>query len=43
MSPLYILEIKPFSKVLLANVFPPMVGSLFILVIFSLAVQKEAF
>ena len=40
MSSLYILEIKPLSKVSLANMFPHMVGSLFILMLFSLAVQK---
>ena len=37
---LYILEIKPLSKVLLANTFSHTVGSLFILLMFSLAVQK---
>ena len=36
MSSLYILELKPFSEVSFAN----MVGSLFILLMFSLAVQK---
>ena len=40
MSSLYILEIKPLSKVSLANIFSHTVGSLFILLIFSLAVQK---
>ena len=40
MSSLYILEIKPLSKVSLANIFSHMVGSLFILLMFSLAVQK---
>ena len=40
MSSLYLLEIKPFSEVLLANMFSHMVGSLFILLMFSLAVQK---
>ena len=40
MSSLYILEIKPLSVVSLANIFSHMVGSLFILLIFSLAVQK---
>ena len=39
-SSLYILEIKPLSDVSLANVFSHMVGSLFILILFSLAVQK---
>ena len=39
MSFLYILEIKHFSKVSLANIFSYTVGSLFIL-LFSLAVQK---
>ena len=37
---LYILEIKPLSHVSLANVFSHTVGSLFILLIFSLATQK---
>ena len=40
MSSLYILEIKPLSEVSLASMFSHMVGSLFILVLFSLAVQK---
>ena len=40
MSSLYILEIKPLSKVSLANIFSYPVGSLFILLMFSLAVQK---
>ena len=40
MSSLYILEIKPTSKVSLANMFSHTVSSLFILLIFSLAVQK---
>ena len=40
MSSLYILEIKPLSKVSLANVFSHTVGSLFILLMFSLAMQK---
>ena len=35
-----ILEIKPLSEVLLANKYSHMVGSLFILLMFSLAVQK---
>ena len=37
---LYILEIKPLSEVSLANMFSHIVGSLFILLMFSLAVQK---
>ena len=37
---LYILEIKPLSNVLLANMFSQIVGSLFILMMVSLAVQK---
>ena len=40
MSPLYILEIKPLSEVSFANVFSHTVCSLFILLMFSLAVQK---
>ena len=40
MSSLYVLEIKPLSEVSLANMFSHMVGSLFILTLFSLAVQK---
>ena len=39
-SSLYILEIKPLSEVSLANTSSHMVGSLFILMLFSLAVQK---
>ena len=39
-SSLYILETKPFSKVSLANMFSHTVGSLFILLLFSLAMQK---
>ena len=39
-SSLYILEIKPFSEVSLANMFSHTVGSLLILLMFSLAVQK---
>ena len=39
-SSLYILEIKPLSGVLLANMFSHIVGSLFILMLFSLAMQK---
>ena len=37
---LYILEIKPLSEVSLANMFSYTVDSLFILMLFSLAVQK---
>ena len=40
MSSLYILEIKPLSKVSFANTFSHTVGSLFILLLFSLAMQK---
>ena len=40
MNSLYILEIKPLSEVSLANLFSHTVGSLFILMQFSLAVQK---
>ena len=40
MSSLHILEIKPLSEVSLANMFSYTVGSLFILMLFSLAVQK---
>ena len=40
MSSLYILEIKPLSEVSLAYIFSHTVGSLFILLLFSLAVQK---
>ena len=39
-SSLYILEIKPMSKLSLANMFSHTVGSLFILLMFSLAMQK---
>ena len=39
-SPLHILEMKPLSKVSSANVFSCMVGSLFNLLMFSLAMQK---
>ena len=39
-SSLYILEIRPLSEVSLANMFSHMVGSLFILILFSLAMQK---
>ena len=40
MSSLHILEIRPLSEVSLANMFSHTVGSLFILVLFSLAMQK---
>ena len=40
MSSLSILEIKPFSEVSLANIFSYVVGFLFILMMFSLGVQK---
>ena len=40
MSFLYILEIRPLSEVSLANMFSHTVGSLFILMLFSLAIQK---
>ena len=40
MSSLYILEIKSLSEVSLANMFSHMVGLLFTLMMFSLAVQK---
>ena len=40
MCALYILEIKHFSKVSLTNMFSHTVGSLLILTLFSLAVQK---
>ena len=40
MSSLYILEIKPMSEVSLANIFSRMVGSLFILPVFFLVLQK---
>ena len=40
MSYLYILEIKPLSKVSLANMFSHTVSSLFILMLFYLAMQK---
>ena len=39
-SSLYILEIRPLSEVSLANMFSYMVGSFFILILFSLAMQK---
>ena len=40
MSSLYILEIRPLSEVSLANMVSHTVGSLFILMLFSLAMQK---
>ena len=40
MSSLYILEIRPLSEVSLANMFSYMVGCLFILLRFSLAMPK---
>ena len=40
MSSLYILEIRPSSEVSLANMFSHTVGSLCILTLFSLALQK---
>ena len=40
MRSLYILEIKTLSEVSMANMFSHVVGSLFILMLFSLAVQK---
>ena len=40
MSSLIILQIKSLSEVSLANMFSHIVGSLFILMLFSLAVQK---
>ena len=40
MRTLHILEIKPLSEVSLANTFSHTFGSLFILLMFSLAVQK---
>ena len=39
-SSLYILEIKPLFEVSFANIFSHTVGSLFILLMFSLAMQK---
>ena len=39
-SSLYILEIRPLSEVSLSNMFSQTVGSLFILMLFSLAMQK---
>ena len=40
MSSSYILEIRPLSEVSLANMFSHTVDSLFILMLFSLALQK---
>ena len=40
MSSLYVLEIKPMTEVSFANIFSHMVGPLFILLMFSLAVEK---
>ena len=40
MSSLYILEIRPLSEVSLANMFSHTVGSLYILALFTLAMQK---
>ena len=40
-SSLYILEIKPLSEVSFANIFFHMVGSLFIILLFSLAMLKH--
>ena len=40
MSSLYILKIRPLSEVSLANTFSHTVGSLFILMLFSVAMHK---
>ena len=40
MNSLCILEIKPLSKVSFANMFSCMIGSLFILMLFSSAMQE---
>ena len=40
MNSLYILEIKPLSEISLANIFSHTVGSLFILLMVSLAMQN---
>ena len=40
MSSVYILEIRPLSEVSLANMFSHTVGSVFILMLFSLVMQK---
>ena len=37
---LYILEIKPLSEVSLENLFAHIIGSVFILMLFSLGMQK---
>ena len=42
-SSLYILEIKPLSEISLANMFSHMAGSLFILMLFSLAMKSFLF
>ena len=42
-SYLYILEIKPLSEVSFANMLSRVVGSFFILLMFSLAMQKLLF
>ena len=39
-SSLYIFEIKPLAEVSLANIFSHIVGSRFILLVFTLAMQK---
>ena len=39
-SSLYILQVKPLSEVSLINIFFHMVGFLFIVLLFSLAMQK---
>ena len=41
MSSLYILEMRPLSEVSLANMFSHTLGSVCILMLFSLAVQKH--
>ena len=40
MSSLYIVDINPLSKVSLANMFSHTVSSLFVLILFYLAMQK---
>ena len=40
MNSLYVLEIRPLPEVSLANIFSHTIGSLFTLLMFSLAVQK---
>ena len=42
-SSLHVLEIRPLSEVSLANIFSHAVDSLFILLMFSLAMQKHLF